>query len=139
MVNESAASSLIHLWAGSSNDSSPPALAMQDAAQKEFGLKGTAPWAGIYPNMVNPDDLNHRVNNEVSKNGALYQSFLRAQYTNTQSALAAQGITELSVYRGAAVTTETEKALFSGETSSHPAGGAQPIETTLRPLSSWST
>jgi hypothetical protein len=94
LVAEAVASTLIGGWAGSSNDSSPQALAMQDAAARVFGLgENVAGW-DMSENVAEGRDY------YTEHHGPLFESFLRAQYDNTQEMLEEEGVGTVSLYRG---------------------------------------
>lgn len=120
-IREGGVSSLISLWAGSSNDSSDKSLAIQDAAIAEFGLKNTSEWT----EYRNPDS----VKEEFDKNGDMYRAFLRSQYNVTQKDLAARGVTTVMLERGVKDDPETNDAEDNGD-------GTATVK--MRPLSSWS-
>lgn len=134
MVREAGVAGMVHQWAVSSNDTDPKSLAIQVSAVKEFGLTDTAPWIESSSDPNAQSDQEHFVGEELEKNGAMYQAFLRSQYDATQKALSDAGITEVTVHRGTETTTDDEKAFAA----SHEAGTAQ-VDITSRPLSSWST
>ena len=112
MVREGVAASLVNTWAQTSNDHHEGALAIQNAIRAEFGLVDAAGW---------PHASGERIYQQHS--GTL-RKFAAAMYENTQADLAANGITEVTVYRG------------TGNTTFEPTAGA--LTTTLRPASSWS-
>ena len=128
MVREATIAGLIHGWATTSNDTNARALAMQDAVQKEFNLKGTAEWK---TDPSAPLSLEANVRDEIATNGPLLQAFVRAQYDTTQKALSAAGITEMTLYRGQGAVTDKEKAAAKLQNP-----GSLTVE--LRPVSSWS-
>lgn len=114
-IREEAVAILITRWAVTSNDTDPKSLAMQEAAQDEFGLKGTAGW-----NQTDlSNDTRAKTDDDYAKNGDLYRAFLRAQYESTQEYLAKNGVKELGLYRGVKGITPEQA-------------------TQLRPLSAWS-
>jgi len=119
--SETAASSLVQLWAQSSGDNRPQAVAMQMAIRDEFGLKdAVTDHLGI--EGARPD---------YEANGAAYRAFARAMYDNTQADLASKGIKEMTLYRGMSFGSQTPPGLtFDGE----------PHATTVsqQPASSWS-
>lgn len=137
---------LIHQWASTSADSNPRAIAMQLAAHEEFGLSASsraAMWDHLAPG------LKGHVTSDLTKNGPAYRVFLRAMYDDTQARFKAEGITELTLMRGQALTdTHTpswvrdafgDKIEFNAEgkvTRVSTAGEAR-ISPHLRPLSSF--
>jgi hypothetical protein len=132
MMRESGVSYLIQTWAGTSNDTSPRSLAMQESAKAEFGLQNTAEWQ--MPSNA-PLSVESNLKDELKNNGDFYRSFLRAQYNETQSQLKSAGITEITLHRGQQAVTPVEKQ-FAIDT---PRFSPKPQENTTRPLSSWST
>lgn len=121
MLREQAVNVLVAAWAGSSNDSNEMSLAIQDVAQKEFGLTNTMAWdRGPFAR-----DIQTGVDARVAEYGHVYGSFLHAQYDSTQAFLKEKGITEVGLYRG---------MLLHGE----PPTGQQAVPE-MRPLSSWSS
>lgn len=127
-LREHAASTLIHSWAGTSNDHNPRALAIQEAAVQEFGLKGTAPW------MSSPASVQENTKKAMAKHGHVYRKFLRAQYKLTQADFKARGITSVNVHRGMAWGAASRVPQWARGTKS-----GQTVKTPpLRPLSSWS-
>jgi len=92
LVN-SAISDLIRSWAGTSGDASPRAIAIQLAAQKEFGL-AKATFAHFDKKLLK------EANALLTEYGKGLQAFLRAQYNLTQEFFKKNGITHLTGYRG---------------------------------------
>ena len=98
---EQGVSKLVTNWAETSNDHSVISMAMQDSATKEFNLTGTAAWeADPEDTDTMKQDMAQGVQKELDKNGDMYQSFLRAQYGNTQQLFKDNGITQITAYRG---------------------------------------
>jgi hypothetical protein len=91
----------VNLWASSSGDSLPSAVATQLAAQKEFNLKGAT---------------TSHFSSEVVKSAREYSSvdeagrraFLRTIYNETQADFARRGIKEITVVRGMGVSGAEE-------------------------------
>ena len=158
-AREEAVSQLISEWANTSNDASATSLAIQEAAVREFGLTGTAPWdcrdslleqrglprdasdermrsAGISPQGIadEVDRINGNVASTLAEKGELYQAFLRAQYDATQEFFKSAGITEVSVYRGMKLGDLFGENL--PKWADVPPGTNQDVP--LRPLSSFS-
>lgn len=142
MAREYAVSSLVGQWAGTANDSIPKALAIQNAARAEFGLKGTNDWPMS-------DDLARNVREDTKSNGGVYKDFLRAQYDETQDRFKALGISEVTLARGS--RWNPGEVQWSGEKSPQPKpwvsyavnktrdrGGSEQYMRT-RPLSSWTS
>lgn len=93
MARSMAASALVATWASTSNNQHPVSLAMQESAKQVFGTAGAAKWA------MNPQ-LGKEVNANLAAHGHVYQSFLKAQYSQTQADFKAAGITHVALYRG---------------------------------------
>ena len=110
---------MVSQWASTSGDSNEQSIAMQIAAEREFGLQGAIhPWDTHYD--TSPGASRHRDGPLVEQatavldgstnaglnsllgpgDGGARQHFLREMYENTQADLRAKGITELVVYRG---------------------------------------
>jgi GNAT superfamily N-acetyltransferase len=95
--SEDATNALIHLWAETSADHDPHAIAMQRAIQDEFGLKGaTTTHLAMDPQTMTGSGAQ----SVYERNGPAYQAFARAMYDNTQDELSKQGITGMLLYRG---------------------------------------
>jgi SPP1 gp7 family putative phage head morphogenesis protein len=126
VTREHAASVLIQTWAGTSNDKSIRSLAIQHAAEQEFGLTNVAPWP------VEDDVLANYISQAVAQHGDIYRKFLRAQYNLTQQDLKERGITSVNLSRGMRFDYDTRpewiKGVSSGDVIQSPS---------LRPLSSW--
>jgi len=118
---EEGVSSLVHLWAQSSNDEHPVSLAVQNSAVKEFGLPDTKAWGKGGSLMKNAI-----VQVEAAKGEAL-QAFLRAQYDATQEFFKAQGITAVTLFRG-----------FKSSSTALKANSGDQVKVQMRPLSSFS-
>lgn len=115
-------------WAGTSGDANPQAIAMQMAAQKEFGLT-SATFKHFGESMLRDAKI------LFAKNGKAYQAFLRAQYNLTQEYFKKQGITHLTGYRGINFTTKNMPKKFAfGDTAKIVNNKLQ-----LQPMSSFST
>lgn len=107
---ERAVNTLIKNWAGTSGDANTSAIAMQMAAQKEFGLTNAT--------------LKHLSGSTLKEakimlieRGKAYQAFLRAQYNLTQAYLKKNGITSLTGYRGMAFNEPVSGFQFNINTS----------------------
>ncbi len=87
---ESVVSMLVATWASTSNDNNPRSLAMQHAAEVEFGLKDTYGWT----------QSQAVTKQEYAINGPLYREFLRVMYENTQEWAKANGVTKVRLRRG---------------------------------------
>lgn len=119
-IREYLAASLVGTWAGSSNDSNEKSLALQQVAEKQFGIENAAGW-----------DMSDRLSLDtemlVDEHGAVLSSFLQSQYDATQEFLSTNKTEEVTLYRG------TDSGI----------GGVIPIgdnqEISMRPLSSFST
>jgi hypothetical protein len=120
--------SMVKLWAQTSNDNNPRSLAMQLAAQDEFGLKDTYPWPADPTLQANVDE-------EYSKHGDFHRSFLRAMHNNTQDWAKANGITHLRLRRG---VKSPPPGTHSGYGAGAPGVGTE-MQVQLRPMSSFSS
>lgn len=119
-------------WASSSGDSNPWSIAMQRAIHEEFDSGGQ--WnphgmnldtaMGGYSNSGGPS-LDSTWGNGV---GAFYRRFVRVMYDNTQAQLAADGVTEVSLYRGMQGAGGHQWSTI----------GSHPV-TDLMPANSWSS
>ena len=159
-LREEGISKLIGRWAETSNDTSVPSLAMQEAAKREFGITSSASWdyrvsaleaydqpanatdeqlrqAGIDPADIT--DMAETLGRDVaavvdSKEGEMNQAFLRAQYDSTQAFFKERGITELPLYRG--MTFDTGLPDWAADAEGEKFGTEDYVP--LRPLSSFS-
>jgi len=119
-LREDAVSKLVTSWARSSNDHNVASMAMQVSAVKEFNLKGTTEFDdardgnGLSYDFIDNEGIHHtfadQVQDEVAKNGDMYQAFLRAQYDNTQQFFKDNGITQVTAYRGFDFTGRTSES-----------------------------
>ncbi|MGW7256742.1 hypothetical protein [Streptomyces sp. NPDC054834] len=124
LIRMIAVSELMGSWAYGSNNN-VRVLALQQAAQEEFGLTDVLEW------RMDPKTA-FAVGLELDYNRDALRDFLRTQYEMTQEVLAARGVTEVLSYRAL----------------SWPEGAAQPdwaalnvgdtFEARQRPLASWS-
>lgn len=117
-LREYLAASLVRNWAGTSNDESPPSLALQEVAERTFGIENAAGWISNSEGEIS--DL-------IDQHGDVMEAFLQAQYDATQEFLSTTNTNEITLYRG--ITT--------GMSDRFPIGDNQ--ELSMRPLSSWST
>lgn len=114
---------LIHTWAVTSADDRPMALALQLAAEDEFGLR---PWKPFRKRR------HWREAEQIySKWAPALRAFLRAQYEQTQEWLRARGIKKVWLWRGMSL----EKSAPAQYRKLH--GFGQPT-LKLQPLSSFS-
>jgi hypothetical protein len=121
-VREACVSTLVGQWARTSNDSESTALAMQQAAAEEFGIKGHAGWTEASESSLRGAQEN------FGEHGEVYKDFFRAQYEATQAEFVKQGIgpdDTLLLYRGL-------------ENTDLPPTGTT-FDAQLRPLNSYST
>ncbi|MGA2502000.1 MAG: hypothetical protein ABSH20_30020, partial [Tepidisphaeraceae bacterium] len=118
---ESMAAFLHSQWADSSGDHNPVALAVQMAANEEFGLKGTAEPASVYgaTGWRSAVEVTYQDNRDVLR------AYVRAEYDNTQEYLRANGIQEVELFRGIARGNASLAPVSEGQIQSNP-------------LSSWS-
>jgi hypothetical protein len=122
-----ACAELVHHWAITSSDNNEWSLAIQHAAEKEFGLKR---WKVFETRRqwVSAMKL-------YEKHGAALRAFVRAQYDWTQEWFAKHGITHVFAWRGMHDTPRTRKAERSREKVK---GLIVTSEGQLQPLSSFS-
>jgi hypothetical protein len=107
-LREDGVSNLVQQWAQTSNDGNATSLAMQESAAKEFGLTKTAGWvnnqgeskAGSHDPFAWATPLDEQVQNNLDKNGSMYQAFFRAQYDSTQAFFKANNIDAVPLFRG---------------------------------------
>jgi hypothetical protein len=125
-AREESLSTIVGMWAGTSNDSNPQSLAIQDAAEKEFGLQDTKGWP-------THDTIAFGEKNLVADHGAVYQDVLRSQYNDTQQMLKDQNVASITLYRGQTAFPEsTHEQTPSGSYVTHQ------DTSIMRPISSWS-
>ena len=131
MIRQQAVANLIHNWAESANDTNPKSLAIQAAADQQFGLHHSAEWGGDTSegplNATDEAAMAEKVDGLLQQNGGVYRDFLQTQYEATQAMFDQHGITSVDLYRGATDTT--------GLQEQH----GQRVDIQTRPLSSWST
>jgi hypothetical protein len=154
MVREAAVSRMVSMWAASSNDENVVSLAVQRAAQDEFGLKEAMPWK-------TNETTSRAVDDAYASSGPTYRRFVRAQYDQTQQMLSDMGVSEVGLHRGIRVKDDDAVALFGAETffvkmddagsqfADSPHGMRRPYgmespdvkrgPVGQRPMSSWST
>ena len=87
---------LVQAWAGTSADSNKNSLAIQIAAQKEFG--SSSGW-DFKANKADSYALNDAYD-IYGKAGTILRTFLRAQYNETQKFFKDNGIKSVTAYRG---------------------------------------
>lgn len=130
LVGESVA-----LWAETSGDHNSRALAMQKAAEKEFGLSSYNYPAGRESQLAEADDFLKDPNSEQTS-----REFLRAMYKHTQETIQAEtGLgpdDEIVLYRGLRFY-EDQPAPAS--LSNAPSEGSLDVFMKLQPMSSYST
>lgn len=95
---ETVSSILLSTWQRTSADTQPVPIAMQLAAQQEFGLDQaqTGHFAGGGKNKTTIK----KANDLAQKHNSLLGHFLRAQYDETQAMFAENGIKEVTLFRG---------------------------------------
>ncbi|AKZ59551.1 hypothetical protein SAM23877_6506 [Streptomyces ambofaciens ATCC 23877] len=125
LIRMIAVSELMGAWAYGSNNN-VRVLALQQAAQEEFGLSGTLEW------QVDAK-TRFAVGLELDYNRDALRDFLRTQYQMTQEVLAARGITELLAYRALSWPEEAEQPQWAAARNI-----GVTVEARQRPLASWS-
>lgn len=121
MVRNATCSSLVKLWAQTSNDDYPASLAIQEAVKKQFNLSDSSDWPMS-------DETRKKVADITNKHGKVLQSYVQATYDLTQEFLAKQGIKEITVYRGV-----RDVASLGGVADS-----TEIFDVKTRPASAWS-
>lgn len=139
-VSESTASRLVEVWAKTSADEHPWALAMQELAVEEFGLTDVSTFH-FYDDLTSRerDALLGQVNLVKDQHGLPLRSFLRIQRDHTLEFLRERGIEEVTVYRGMSVDALPEwvkgQDIPRGATWTDLSGYTNQLE--LQPLSSF--
>jgi len=117
----------ISVWAGTSGDSDPEAVAMQKAVQKEFNLKDVS----TKHFTASSDEVKEIMDNE----GKALQAISRAQYDLTQEWYAEQNIKHVYAFRG---SVWYEKSLEDFGVSDLKEVTCKTILTQTQPMSSFS-
>ena len=125
LYREEVASTLVSVWATTSNGDHPISLAIQDIAKDLFGIQDAPDWK--FNNQTTEGrkkSVADAVNKLKENQGDVLRAFVQAQYNATQEWFKERGIDKITVYRGIkdAKTTVAGEGLVG-----------------LRPLSSWST
>ncbi len=122
---------LVNRWAITSADEDNLAIALQRAAQDEFGLGAVS--------------MEHISKSAMAEAATRYQtmgnglrSFLRAQYDLTQAELAANGIRSIQLYRGFAWTHADDATKFLGQAIPPNPVTVTRMTVRLQPISSFS-
>jgi hypothetical protein len=123
VMREKMVAQMIQLWAQSSNDNHAVTLALQEMAAELFGIQDVAGWSSA-TSSTKSQIAALRANPAFKQLG---ESFLRAQYDDTQAVLQSKGIKTLKVRRG-----------VKGGIPAGMAVGSQGV-LKMRPMSSWST
>lgn len=121
----------VSLWAGTSGDSDPNAVVMQEAVKQEFGLN--APSA---PNM-SKEKFDEVMAARWPTSGTWYQRVARVMYDHTQEEFKAAGITHVSVYRGMKFFPSSSYGTPKPTPEWAKTAGDRPVH--LQPINSWST
>jgi hypothetical protein len=139
-----AVAAMVTLWAHTSNDGFPRALAMQDAARDEFGLQGTMEWEkarqglktfGGPGNVTIDAPLETKTKDEIlTESETTMREFLRAQYDETQEMFKEQGIKAVTLYRGQNEEPSYDKQLPNKDDYTSSFQGLH-----MRPISSWTS
>lgn len=117
------ANNLVAVWALTSGDNNELAVAVQLAAEKEFGLKGTVrPW---------PPSVIKSAMAILRDYESGLRKFLRAQYAETQEWLKKQNVDFVFAVRGMSFAEDNAPQGYSDP-------GFKVIRTELQPLSSFS-
>lgn len=130
MTTSRACDLLVRQWAVSSGDSQELSVAMQAVAHQAFHLDGAQM----------PYDSSVLANAEATYGGVKQgmAAFLKAQYAYTQEWFAAQGISEVTLYRGADWNNGNP---YKPAGIAFPASGthAATVSASLQPMSSFAT
>ena len=129
--NELAASFVLDTWAKSSTDSNPFSLALQKAAEQEFGLTEPSNHYRTDNLSKNPDGITESEYKRLTSNAQFMnglRKILRAQYDDTQKALSDMDAKEVTVWRG---IKDTGKVLGKDQVLT-------PAQVKTNPLSSFS-
>ncbi|MEU6965112.1 hypothetical protein [Streptomyces chrestomyceticus] len=124
LIRMIAVSELMGSWAYGSNNN-VRVLALQEATQEEFGLTDVLEWQM-------DTKTRFAVDLELDYNRDALREFLRTQYTMTQEALAAHGVTEVLSYRGLSWPEGTGRPQWAG------LDVGDTFQARQRPLASWS-
>ena len=136
---------IIGQWAESSNDSLRLSLAIQQVAQRVFGLEQSAPASVIGDNNKEADQQAKTLSDPESASGKLLEAVIRQQYANTQAYFAAKGIKEVILFRGKQDEDLAGRAAQEVANREPPDGIARAYEglkqqsVSLRPLSSFTS
>jgi hypothetical protein len=135
-------SNLIGNWAGTSADKQALAIALQQAAIKEFKLKGVAQWWGKEAGQLAKQSWG---SNRKLERGL--RAFLRAMYDATQDQLRAAGVEHVWAFRGikfksakkGLTWTRKSKRLYGQGRGERRVALTEGQRTTVKqqPLSSW--
>ncbi|UZI34048.1 hypothetical protein [Streptomyces sp. VB1] len=125
LIRQVAVSELMGAWSYGSNNN-VRVLALQQAAQEEFGITDALDWH-LAPRTRAAVDI------ELDYNRNALRAFLRTQHDMTQEVLAARGITEVIGYRALSWPEGAEQPLWA---SADHIGTI--VEARSRPLASWS-
>ena len=123
-------------WAVSSGDTHLGPVAMQMAIRDEFGLSGSDPFAAFSKTPYG-GVTREKVENLYKVAAGHYRTFARHMYEHTQEELAAEGVTEVALYRGMTLTRDSAPwAPWENSMNGGPRGVAR---AKLQPANSWST
>jgi hypothetical protein len=135
-ILDSEASRLVQNWAVSSGDTHLGPVAMQMAIRDEFGLSGSDPFAAFSKTPYG-GVTREKVENLYKVAAGHYRTFARHMYEHTQEELAAEGVTEVALYRGMTLTRDSAPwAPWENSMNGGPRGVAR---AKLQPANSWST
>lgn len=131
------ASSIVQQWAGTSADHNASAIALQLAAQAEFGLDN---WTGAQGHTGEQNHIKAESLVADPTVGPTLKKCLRTIYEHTQASFKKAGITHVTLTRGVNnVVSDTVRAAYDGKK-----GGAAVLDVpsghlTTNPLTSWAT
>lgn len=137
-IHETLAAGLVHQWAVTSGNSHKSPLAIQLAAQAEFGLSN---WATTDPGHAHGDSFPQAVAlANHPEHGPLLRKCLRTFYEHTQEAFKKAGITHVTLTRGVNNTQSDEiRDAFDGKSGDHAILDVPAGHLTTNPMTSWAT
>jgi len=136
------ANGMIHNWAITSNDSNVEALAIQQVAERTFGITDAPSWDKLTTGEDNNAGTNYppsAVAELVESHGEMIQGFLQSQYESTQSFLKSSGIEEVTLYRGIDPRGAGPEMLALTDNIAEGRVANFDHDVAGRPMSSWST
>lgn len=141
ITREYAMSQIVDRWAMTANDNRVESLALQNAAERVFGVKDAASWQTGSPSILRGAEQ------EADANAKVYDRVLREMYDASQEHFKELGITEMQLYRGVGYPRSGDERAPTWlanavNLQADMPGGRQPIsiqQVPLRPLSSFTS